>query len=57
MVNIKGKNTFSLSLIIMNLESLEHSRRKGCVGTQRRSKVRAKELSMGVIHMQVSETS
>ena len=57
MVNIKGKNKFSLSLIIMNLESLEHSRRKGCAGTQRRSKVRAKELSMGVIHMHVSETS
>lgn len=32
MVNIKGKNKFSLSLIIMNLESLEYFRRKGCVG-------------------------
>lgn len=56
MATRRGKNEFSLSLIIMNLGGLEHSRREGCAGTKR-SKVRTKEISLGDAHMQVSETS
>lgn len=54
--NLEGKNEFSLGLRIMNLGGLGHSRREECAGTHRRSKVRAKEISLGVAHMQVCET-